>query len=142
MYKKNLKIKQRKTNQVEAKDAYGDGWTGALPGRTNTWAITESLSPDELASSVANGTLPAHHYSGATTLCLQDGLYAFQATADTTWSSEATWSLCGVTGGAGGSMEFEVRGCLGIELLVGWFRLLLLPLLLVVVVMVVPLLLL
>lgn len=96
--------------QVVARDSYGDGWTGALPGRMNTWAITESLSPDDLASPVADGTLPDHHYYSTTTLCLQDGLYAFQSTADTAWSSEATWELCDVTGGAGGSMEFEVRG--------------------------------
>ena len=96
--------------QVVARDSYGDGWTGALPGRMNTWAITESLSPDDLASPVADGTLPDHHYYSTTTLCLQDGLYAFQSTADTAWSSEATWELCDVTGGAGGSMDFEVRG--------------------------------
>lgn len=97
-------------NQVVAKDSYGDGWTGALPDRANTWAVTESLSADQLASPVADGTLPGHHISATTTLCLEDGLYGFESTAYTAWSDEATWDVCGVEGGAGGSIEFEVRG--------------------------------
>lgn len=95
--------------QVIVEDEYGDGWTGALPDRANTWSIAETLSDGGQPSVAAEGTLAANHLRGATPLCLQDGPYTFSSTADAAWSEESTWTLCGVTGGAGGSLEFEVR---------------------------------
>ncbi|CAM9857841.1 unnamed protein product, partial [Scytosiphon promiscuus] len=91
-------------------DDYGDGWVDALPDRANTWALTQALSASELASPVADGTLPDRHYSGAYQLCLEDGLYTFSTTADAAWSEESSWTVCGVTGGAGGALEFEIGG--------------------------------
>ncbi|CAN0441039.1 unnamed protein product, partial [Hapterophycus canaliculatus] len=94
---------------IVLEDSYGDGWIGGLPDRANTWAVTQALSSADLASPVANGTLPERHYAGNTRLCLEDGLYTFSTTADAAWSEESSWTVCGVTGGAGGSLEFEVR---------------------------------
>lgn len=95
--------------QVVLEDNYGDGWVDALPDRANTWALTQALSSEDIASPVADGTLPDRHLSGTTQLCLEDGLYTFSTTADAAWSEESSWTVCGVTGGAGGALDFEVK---------------------------------
>ncbi|CAN0318289.1 unnamed protein product [Ectocarpus sp. 13 AM-2016] len=86
-------------------DEYGDGWVGGLPDRSNTWTLTDASS----SSVVAEGTLHDWHFSGMTELCLEDGDYSFETTADTAWSSDSAWNVCEVDGGMGGSLEFEVR---------------------------------
>lgn len=83
-------------------DDYGDGWVGALPDRINTWTVSDGS--DTLISS----TLSGGHYSNRTDLCLADGTYTISSTADASWSSEASWALCGGVGAAGGSLDFEV----------------------------------
>lgn len=88
-------------------DEFGDGWAGALPGRVDTWSITQALSASDLTDPVGDGFLPYGHYSGVNTLCLEDGFYTFTSTANSAWSDEASWDVCGVTGGTGGTLEFE-----------------------------------
>lgn len=90
-------------------DDYGDGWIGALPDRLNTWIITQALSAENFESLVANGTLPDGHYSATTSMCLDHGAYAFGSTSNAAWSSDGKWTVCGVEGGLGGWMEFQVR---------------------------------
>lgn len=90
---------------MAAEDEYGDGWIGGLPGRFSTWAISPEADP---TSVVATGTLPDRHYSGSTSRCLEDGQYTFASTAYAAWSSEASWNVCGVSGGLGGSLKFQV----------------------------------
>ncbi|CAN0313510.1 unnamed protein product [Ectocarpus sp. 12 AP-2014] len=85
-------------------DEYGDGWVGGLPDRSNTWTLTDASS----SSVVAEGTLHDWHFSGITELCLEDGDYSFETTADTAWSSDSAWNVCEVDGGMGGSLEFEM----------------------------------
>lgn len=88
-------------------DEYGDGWAGALPGRVDTWSITQALSESDLTSPVGDGLLPSGHYSAVNSLCLEDGYYTFSSTANAAWSSEASWTVCGVQGASGGTLEFE-----------------------------------
>lgn len=87
---------------------YGEGWAGALPDRVNTWSITQALSAEDLDSAVGDGLLPAGHFSGSQTVCLEDGYYSFTSIAHAAWSDEDSWTLCGVEGWAGGTLEFEV----------------------------------
>lgn len=85
-------------------DESGDGWIGALSGRENQYTMT--LSED----TIAEGTLAKGLFSQSTKMCLGEGAYTFATTADAAWSSESAWSLseCGTSGGAGGSVEFQV----------------------------------
>ncbi|CAB1113376.1 unnamed protein product [Ectocarpus sp. CCAP 1310/34] len=89
---------------ITTTDEYGDGWVGGLPDRSNTWTLTDASS----SSVVAEGTLHDWHFSGMTKLCLQDGDYSFETTADAAWSSESAWNVCEVDGGMGGSLDFEM----------------------------------
>ena len=89
-------------------DDFGDGWVGGLPGRSNSWTITQGLMEDNLETQVADGILPDGHHSSTSRVCLENGAYTFESTSIAAWSSESAWTLCGVEGGLGGSMEFQV----------------------------------
>lgn len=90
-------------------DDYGDGWTGALPGRTNTWSIKSAdTEDDDLATPLVEGYLPEEHWSGSSNTCLRDGNYTFESTYFTAWGSESSWEICEVVGAAGGSLKFQV----------------------------------
>lgn len=65
---------------------YGDVWICALPDRANTWTVTEAgLSDADLASPVAEGTLPDFHY-------LPLLARRFAAAGDKTHTANATYA--------------------------------------------------
>ncbi|CAM9340064.1 unnamed protein product [Discosporangium mesarthrocarpum] len=93
---------------LEISDSAGDGWIGGLEGRENTWVLEKIDDSGVPVSTVAQGTLTQDHFQEEQRLCLENGSYTFTSSWSGAWFDDIAWSVCGVAGGGGESVEINV----------------------------------